>query len=208
MSRETPWGPAQDARQIAPGIIVYSTAGHGGIHLSAERMAFLPGPIRAFRTWAGLGWFEEDCDASLVILSFPDLFPARQVASAVQQVRGRAASEEANGGDNKLGPISDWLHSPAGAHLIAIEVAWVEENRAMFRPSCSGSIPRRHEELARALMAKMPTYPRPRLGWALLRRVWDGAEAEALLTTDEEFAHGGLIDLSKIPAERILRQPA
>jgi hypothetical protein len=35
----TPWGPSQGATVYAEGIVCYSTAGHGGFHLSAERTA-------------------------------------------------------------------------------------------------------------------------------------------------------------------------
>jgi len=47
MATSTPWGLSQTARQLTPGIMIYSTAGHGGIHLSPARMAALPrGPHR------------------------------------------------------------------------------------------------------------------------------------------------------------------
>jgi hypothetical protein len=32
----TPWGPAQRAAEIAPGIVFYTTATHGGIRLDSE----------------------------------------------------------------------------------------------------------------------------------------------------------------------------
>ena len=42
----TPWGAPQSARQIAVGIVKYSTASHGGIHLTAARIAAMPEALR------------------------------------------------------------------------------------------------------------------------------------------------------------------
>lgn len=75
MATSTPWGPAQQSRKIAPGIMEYSTAGHGGIHLSESRLAQLPEGARK-PMWAGRGWYEEDCDWAVPFLSFPAEFEA------------------------------------------------------------------------------------------------------------------------------------
>ena len=66
----TPWGPSQDARVVAPGITFHSTASHGGYHLSPERYAQMPEGFK--ETFAGGPWYEEDCDAAMVILVFED----------------------------------------------------------------------------------------------------------------------------------------
>lgn len=68
----TPWGPVQHQKQLAPGIVMVITAGHGGIWLSPERQAQLP-------AWA-LGipsdycpkptWWEEDCESLVVAYVF------------------------------------------------------------------------------------------------------------------------------------------
>ena len=39
-------------------------------------------PKEALKTFAGLGWYEEDGDWALVALSFPDLFRPEAVADA------------------------------------------------------------------------------------------------------------------------------
>lgn len=70
VGRRTPWGSAQHAEQIAPGITAVSTAGHGGIKLSPERNAAVAVPWRTRS-----GWYEEDCEASIVAMTFPDEFP-------------------------------------------------------------------------------------------------------------------------------------
>jgi len=36
MRKSTPWGSAQDAEELAPGIISYSTASHGGIWIDKK----------------------------------------------------------------------------------------------------------------------------------------------------------------------------
>lgn len=80
--KQTPWGPAQTADEIAPGIIFYSTASHGGYHLSLWRNADVPLAVRK-KTFCKLGmkgWYEEDCDARIVESVFSECFaPARRV---------------------------------------------------------------------------------------------------------------------------------
>ena len=78
----TPWGVADSITEIAPGIVSYSTPSHGGYWLSPERVAEMPKPLREFKPWAGPGWFEEDCDWSVVALAFPQYFPEDAVRAA------------------------------------------------------------------------------------------------------------------------------
>lgn len=78
----TPWGPSQYTDPLADGITVVSTASHGGIRLSDSRNQQVPVPLRI-----DSGWYEEDCEANLAIVAFPDVFSAEQVASARDQVR-------------------------------------------------------------------------------------------------------------------------
>lgn len=68
----TPWGYSQSATRIARGIMHYSTASHGGYHVSPTRLTAM-GPL-AESPFAGAGWFEEDCDWARVALAFPDEF--------------------------------------------------------------------------------------------------------------------------------------
>ncbi len=88
MISETPWGPAQVVTELAPGIVRVNTASHGDILLNEDRMAALPSAIAAIRTWCGVNAFEEDCDAALVTLAFPDAFDERDSAYAIDSVRG------------------------------------------------------------------------------------------------------------------------
>jgi len=83
----TPWGASQEQKQIAKGITRYSTASHGGYHVSADRLAQMPDCIRAIKPWAGTGWYEEDCDWALVVLAFPELFTPMDCYYAVKMVK-------------------------------------------------------------------------------------------------------------------------
>ncbi len=67
----SPWGPVQHQRIIAPGITQVSTAGHGGILLSPERQNAMPAALRRLHAS-----YEEDCEWALVALAFPDEFEA------------------------------------------------------------------------------------------------------------------------------------
>lgn len=57
----TPWGEAQNADHIAPGIVIVDAAGHGGVKLSPERNAAIPAPLRNRS-----GWYEEDSERFIV----------------------------------------------------------------------------------------------------------------------------------------------
>ena len=51
----TPWGVAEDAVEVAPGITRYDTPSHGGYHLSEERLAQMAEDLRIVETFAGRG---------------------------------------------------------------------------------------------------------------------------------------------------------
>jgi|GEM_PF-6835243 len=62
----TPWGEAQQVEQIGNGIARVDTASHGGYKLSADNNREVPEPLRR----PG-GWYEEDCEAYIVLRTFP-----------------------------------------------------------------------------------------------------------------------------------------
>ncbi|OYX90638.1 MAG: hypothetical protein B7Y01_04485 [Xanthobacter sp. 17-67-6] len=47
----TPWGPSQGATLYAEDVVFHSTAGHGGIHLSAARNRMVHPMLRAVGGW-------------------------------------------------------------------------------------------------------------------------------------------------------------
>lgn len=84
MATSTPWGAAQSSHRIAAGIVSYTTAGHGGIHLTARRVKQMPDALQQATLKNALGpagdaWFEQDCEVVFVVLSFPEFFPDNQV---------------------------------------------------------------------------------------------------------------------------------
>jgi len=86
---QTPWGPSQTATEIAPGIIAYTTASHGGYWLSPERIASMPKCLRDFVPFGGPQsgpgrWYEEDCDWAVVALAFPQFFPADAIPATLK----------------------------------------------------------------------------------------------------------------------------
>jgi len=75
---QTPWGVAQDQKNIARGIIGYATAGHGGIHVSKTKNQKIH---QAWREY--YGWYEEDCAYAIVTYTFPEYFSQREYEDAV-----------------------------------------------------------------------------------------------------------------------------
>lgn len=65
----TPWGQATVREEIADGITQVSTSSHGGILLSKSRISEMPDHLSLNQSA-----YEEDCEARLVELAFPELF--------------------------------------------------------------------------------------------------------------------------------------
>jgi len=74
----SPWGRVQEYSEIAPGIWSVSTAGHGGLAISAERDAAMPPYLRDGRKYGGPGYYEEDIEWALVALAFPEAFAEKK----------------------------------------------------------------------------------------------------------------------------------
>lgn len=81
----SPWGGIQHRKQIAPGVWNVETAGHGGIYVAPSVLATIPDCLKE-NTFAGPGWFEEDCDWALVVVALPHLFTPYERFSAVRSV--------------------------------------------------------------------------------------------------------------------------
>lgn len=78
----SPWGTVDNVDLVAPGITFASTPGHGGLKLSKERNRAIPAPLRNSD-----GWYEEDCDFQIVVMSFPDAFPQLNPEEAERSVK-------------------------------------------------------------------------------------------------------------------------
>lgn len=82
MSTATPWGPSQTTERCGPGIMFYTTAGHGGFHVAPTLQATMPDALRL-----KAGWYEEDCDWARVVLAFPQYFTSTYQAQAKETLR-------------------------------------------------------------------------------------------------------------------------
>jgi len=78
----TPWGVTQGATVYADGVQFHSTAGHGGIKLSAERNRKVHPMLRAKG-----GWYEEDAAWAVVAITFPQLFTSFERRCAEQTIK-------------------------------------------------------------------------------------------------------------------------
>jgi hypothetical protein len=95
MATRTPWGPAQVATKIAPGIMFYSTAGHGGYHISDRRRLTMPPALHDFEPMLP-GWYEEDCEWAVVYLAFPQEMMQHDGMEQWNKVNAMAATTLAN----------------------------------------------------------------------------------------------------------------
>lgn len=88
MIHNTPWGPADYRRMIAPGIVFLSTPSHGGAYLSKELQDKMPAHRRTRD-----GWYEEDCEIAYVVDVFPELFAPEQVDYARRAIASWGARD-------------------------------------------------------------------------------------------------------------------
>lgn len=84
----TPWGPAQTVREVGPGIELVTTSSHGGFYLDAAHYKLINIMFPDWFPFCGQpGWFEEDCDAAIVVLAFPASFTPEEVGQARDMIR-------------------------------------------------------------------------------------------------------------------------
>ena len=76
--KQSPWGRIQTVDILSEGIYRVTTAGHGGLKIDAARNAKIPKSVRSKG-----GWYEEDCEWSLVVCSFPEDFPVSTYENAI-----------------------------------------------------------------------------------------------------------------------------
>lgn len=67
--QRSPWGHVQHQYNYTKGINFVSTASHGGFKIDSKVNQLIP---IAFRR--NNGWYEEDCDASIIVFFFPNIF--------------------------------------------------------------------------------------------------------------------------------------
>lgn len=91
----TPWGKSDYQKKYGDGIVFHGTSSHGGFHVSKEQLQVMQAPIfdetlrnPRFAKQCTRGWFEEDCYANFVVVSFPELFTIEQVREAQAAIKG------------------------------------------------------------------------------------------------------------------------
>ncbi len=80
--KHSPWGAVDHGIRFAEGVFFVSTPSHGGFKLEAKHNVLIPASFRRER-----GWYEEDCDAAIVVCFMPLLFKPGEVLSARQSLR-------------------------------------------------------------------------------------------------------------------------
>jgi hypothetical protein len=74
----TPWGKSQGGTQLALGITMYHTAGHGGVKVIKKLNQRIPVGFRRSD-----GWYEEDCDSQIVYYFFYDSIKNHMTATGM-----------------------------------------------------------------------------------------------------------------------------
>ena len=82
----TPWGSAQSASHYGRGLIMYSTASHGGFHVSNGLLSRIPDYLQSADKYADgtAGWYEEDCAWAIVVVCIPERFRLEARMDAVR----------------------------------------------------------------------------------------------------------------------------
>lgn len=174
------WGPVQQEHPVADGITFVSTAGHGGYVLSDERAAQLREKFPRFESpFSTATEFEEDCDANIVVLAFPECFSDERVYFAVQMVSSRV-----QGNDDESSP---WVHVALelikqidSESPIARTIRWGRENANNYRITGSSTNGVRN--------------------CTFLRRIGDGVKCELPV-----MLHGNIVQASVV--DSILSEP-
>lgn len=124
--KHSPWGPVQHETILAPGLTAVSTASHGGIHLSPEHAFIFKASFPGFKSFAGLPWLEEDCDACAAVIRWPECFSGEAVHAAV------AFYMRNINGTNTI-PCQKFLNqTPAGEVAKAVALKWEDDHRGQW----------------------------------------------------------------------------
>lgn len=79
----TPWGNADSKTEYGLGVNFYSTPSHGGFRVSGKALQRIPEKYRQTK-YAPYGWFEEDCDWSIVAYFLPEFFDVQERDAALE----------------------------------------------------------------------------------------------------------------------------
>jgi hypothetical protein len=131
---QTPWGNAETETKLADGMILVSTARHGGIYLGRQRWDELKREFPNFVPFGGAApWLEEDCDAALAVILWPDCFSREAVYHATAQARASAYLGQFVGGY--------FTKTARGRHVAQIADAFAAEHRQLWQRGSLASRP-------------------------------------------------------------------
>ena len=83
----SPWGQIQHAETFADGLVMVSTASHGGLWVRPDLESLIPANCKSIaRQYAPTGWYEEDCDCAIPLALLPGV-SAREREYAQRMVR-------------------------------------------------------------------------------------------------------------------------
>lgn len=83
-SMQTPWGTSEIQKKLTdkhnPNIWILrvDTSTHGGYFVPAQVVQTWKEPFKSYKPFAGKGWYEEDCDWSVVALAMPQFFSKKE----------------------------------------------------------------------------------------------------------------------------------
>lgn len=147
--KSTPWGMSQSEHPKTEGIVFYSTAGHGGYHLSPQRQRELSRRFPWFETFAGGPWYEEDQDCAVVVLAFPELYQPHEIRGAVLSAKSSArpfrlskpGEPEVLQRYFKWEMIVEWLNTTTeGQRLLKIVSDWESDNSNLWECGSGGTV--------------------------------------------------------------------
>jgi len=112
----SPWGIIHEATPVGglqSGVVQISTASHGGLWVSPAARARMNPYLAAFPTWTkNPAWWEEDMDAAVVVIAFPDLFPPDALAYALK------STSDSRGADGYFASLRPFWESEDGRALL------------------------------------------------------------------------------------------
>ncbi len=181
MGTRTPWGTADSATKVRPGLMRYTTAGHGGFHVSKKLLAEMPEALRQPK-----GWYEEDAEWAKVCTAFPGAFSPTERLDAEVTLRNSfpEAWEAFYGRPLEEGQSRERdraRHKEANRHNFVAVAAWGDWHDSVPRGMIGLCARRASDNQERyALVTEADYNARGRFGYVLepLFRSWAGPDAK------------------------------
>lgn len=132
--KHTPWGAPRRSQEIARGLIFFDCPGHGGYWLAKERERARIDRFPWFKTFSGGPWYEENCDWSVVALTFPENFSDDAIRGAVRTVRAYSTRATYRLPSSGWKCVIEWMlgNSPEATAIIQRADAWSEKIKHLW----------------------------------------------------------------------------